>query len=105
MAIVYQNVTGSTGVDVELLAPGSSARIKSIMVTNIHATADATVSLFIQDSPTAAAAQTFYIIHKVAIPAKASLLLDDKELLGIDGNTFGLYTTVGSSDTIDVLIN
>ena len=51
----YHNITGSTGVDVELLKPGDGAsNIKSILITNIHATADATVSLFIQDNPTAA---------------------------------------------------
>ena len=46
----YHNITGSTGVNVELLAPGDGAGdIKSILIANTHATADATVTLFIQD--------------------------------------------------------
>ena len=41
----YHKITGSTGVHVELLAAGDNAsNIKSITLTNIHATADATVS-------------------------------------------------------------
>ena len=42
----YHNITGSTGVTVELIKPGDNTKdIRSIMLTNIHATADATVSL------------------------------------------------------------
>ena len=59
----YYNITGSTGVDVELLAPGSGvSSINAIMLTNTHATADATVSLFIQDNPTSGTTETYYII-------------------------------------------
>ena len=104
----YHNITGSTGVDVELIAPGEDiGAIRSIMVTNTHATADATVSLFIQDSPTAAAVSTFYILSTVAIPSDTSLLLDNSTVLSFDNssNGYGLYLKVGSSDTLDVLIN
>ena len=104
----YHNITGSTGVDVELIAPGENAgTIKSIMIANTHATADATVSLFIQDDPTAATAKTFYILSTVAIPSDTSLLLDNSSVLSFDNssNGYGLYLTVGSSDTLDVMIN
>mgnify|MGYP005820578035 CR=1 FL=1 len=104
----YHNITGSTGVDVELIAPGEDiGAIRSIMVTNTHATADATVSLFIQNDPTAAAVSTFYILSTVAIPSDTSLLLDNSSVLSFDNssNGYGLYLTVGSSDTLDVLIN
>ena len=104
----YHNVTGSTGVDVELIAPGENVgAIRSIMITNTHATADATVSLFIQDDPTAAAASTFYIISTIAIPSDTSLLLDNNTVLSFDNSSdgYGLYLTVGSSDTLDVMIN
>ena len=103
----YHNITGSTGVDVELIAPGEDiGAIRSIMVTNTHATADATVSLFIQNDPTAAAVSTFYILSTVAIPSDTSLLLDNSDMLSFNNSTegFGLYLTVGSSDTLDVLI-
>tara|TARA_R110001583_G_scaffold16176_2_gene65650 strand:+ start:1720 stop:2043 length:324 start_codon:yes stop_codon:yes gene_type:complete len=101
----YHKITGSTGVDVELLAPGSGVNnLRSIMITNVHATADATVSLFLQKDTSTT---SFFIIHTIAIPADSSLLLDDKALLGFDNsdNAFGLYITVGSSDTVDILLN
>ena len=104
----YHNITGSTGVDVELIAPGENVgAIKSIMVTNTRATADATVTLFIENDPTAAAASIFKILSTVAIPSDTSLLLDNSSVLSFDNssNGFGLYVTVGSSDTLDIMIN
>ena len=109
MAITrYHNVTGATGVDVELIAPGSKVNnLGSIMLTNVHASNDATVTLFIQDNPVSTAAKTFNIIHTIAIPADSSLLLDNKSVISFDNSSstsFGLYITVGSSDTVDVLL-
>jgi len=104
----YHNITGSTGVDVELIAPGENVGvIKSIMITNTHATADATVTLFIEDDPTAAAASIFKILNTIAIPADTSLLLDNSPVLSFDNSSdgYGLYLKVGSSDTLDVMIN
>ena len=104
----YHNITGSTGVDVELIAPGENVgSIKSIMITNTHATADATVTLFIENDPTAAAASIFKILSTVAIPSDTSLLLDNSTVLSFDNSSggYGLYLTVGSSDTLDVMIN
>ena len=73
----YYNVTGSTGVTVELIAPtATNAGIKSILLTNVHATADATVTLFIQDDPASGTTRTYNIIHTIAIPADSSLFLD-----------------------------
>jgi len=104
----YHNITGSTGVNVELIAPGENIGvIRSIVIANTHATADATVSLFIQNDPTAAATSTFYIISTVAIPSDTSLLLDNSSVLSFDNSSdgYGLYLKVGSSDTLDVMIN
>ena len=104
----YHNITGSTGINIELIAPGSDVgEIQSIMIANTHATADATVSLFIQNDPTAAAASTFYILSTVAIPSDTSLILDDSSILSFSNSStgYGLYITVGSSDTLDVMIN
>jgi len=104
----YHNVDGSNGVDVELIAPGGNVgAIKSILITNTDATADATVTLFIEDSPTAAVASIFKILSTVAIPSDTSLLLDNSSVLSFDNssNGFGLYATVGSSDTLDIMIN
>ena len=53
-ATLFHNVTGSTGVDVELLAPGDGVNnIRSITITNIHDTANATVALRIYRDATA----------------------------------------------------
>ena len=104
--IANHNVTGSTGVTVELIQPGDNTNgIKSILLSNIHATATATVSLFIQNSPSGVAISTYKIINNVSIPAGVSLLIDDAPLMSFNGNTYGLYITVGASDTVDVIIN
>jgi len=106
----YHNITGSSGVHVELLAPGDTdGAIKSIMLTNIHASNDATVSLSIvklSDSSSFNSSETYYILHTVAIPADTSLLLDNSSILSFNNSTNGysLFITVGSSDTVDVII-
>ena len=41
---LFYNITGSTGVTVELIAPNEVNDILSILLTNVHATADATVT-------------------------------------------------------------
>ena len=80
----YHNITGSSGVNIELIAPGeNSGEINSIVIANTHITADATVSLFIQNDPIGAATSTFYMLSTVAIPSDTSLLLDNKSMLSL----------------------
>ena len=103
----HHNITGSTGVNVELLAPGDGAsNIKSILIANVHDDTDATVSLFIQNDPEGRAASTYYLIKQIAIPSSTSLLLDNSNMLSFNNgpNGYGLYITVGGSDTVDVSI-
>ena len=103
----YHNIAGSDGVDVELLAPGDNAsNIKSILIANTHATTDATVSLFIQNSPSGSALSTVYMFKTLAIPSDTSLLLDSNDMLSFDNgpNGYGLYVTVGAADTLDISI-
>ena len=100
----YYNITGSSGVTVELISPSSATSIKSILLTNIHATADATVTLFIQDDPSGGATSTYKLLSTVAIPSDTALLLDNSSMFRFD-EAFGLYITVGSSDTVDVTIS
>jgi len=103
----YHNITGS--LNYELIAVGERITgIKSIMITNTHDTADAEVSLFIQDDPLGAAASTFYIVHTVAIPADASLLLDNQSILSFNNSKggYGLYLKTGATTSkLDVMIN
>ena len=103
----YHNITGSTGEDIELIAPGTNVnQIKSILITNIHASAVATVTLFVQTT-VSSALENYKILNTVSIPAKVSLLLDEPSIFNFPNHSkgFGFYITVGSSDTIDVLIN
>ena len=100
---LFYNITGSTGVTVEI-APIGAKSIKSLTLTNVHATADATVTVFIENQPVTGSAEIYNIIHTIAIPADTSLLLDDKNMLKAP-NGFATYITVGSSDTVDVIVS
>ena len=101
----FHNITGSTGVTVELVSPTEdNDGIKSILLTNVHATADATVTLFIQDDPASGTTSTYNIISTIAIPSDTALLLDNSSMFTFD-NFYGLYITVGASDTVDVIIS
>ena len=101
----FYNITGSTGVTVELIAPtGPNISIKSILLTNIHDTTSATVTLFIEDSVVGKRSSTYNLIHNITIPAGTSLLLDNSSIFRFD-QKYGLYINVGSSDTVDVFIN
>tara|TARA_R100001594_G_scaffold149392_2_gene207068 strand:- start:1006 stop:1323 length:318 start_codon:yes stop_codon:yes gene_type:complete len=102
----YLNVAGSDGVDVELLAPGDYGAIRSISIANTAGSAG-TVSLFIQKRPLNSAVSTYYIIKSLSIPVAASFVVDNKDLLSFNNgaNGYGLYMTVGGSDTFDVMIS
>ena len=83
--------------------------IKSISLANIHATADATVSLSItklSDYSNKNTEEIYYLISTIAIPSDTTLLLDDSNMLAFDNSSAGysLFITVGSSDTVDVTI-
>jgi hypothetical protein len=101
---LFYNVTGSTGVTVELIAPNEGNNIKSILLTNVHATNDATVTLFIQGDTGSGAFNTYNILSTVAIPSDTALFLDNSSMFRFS-EFYGLYVTVGSSDTIDVMVN
>ena len=101
----FYNITGSTGVTVELISPTEdNTNIKSILLTNVHATADATITLFIQDDPASGTTNTYNILSTIAIPSDTALLLDNSSIFSFD-DFYGLYITVGSSDTVDVIIS
>ena len=101
----YHNIAGATAVTTKLIASGSNANdIKSIMLTNTHASADASVSLFLQDD-SGSVVKTFSLLSSVVIPVNFSLLLDDKSLLSFNNSIYNLFITVSASDTLDVLIN
>tara|TARA_Y100001972_G_scaffold25473_1_gene30998 strand:- start:691 stop:1014 length:324 start_codon:yes stop_codon:yes gene_type:complete len=101
----YHNISGSTAVTNRLIQRGSNANnIQSILITNTHGTNASTITLFLQDS-TGTIVKNFNILSTINLPADTALLLDDKPLLSFDNNVYDLFITVGSSDTVDVLIN
>ena len=98
----YHNINGANGVNIELIKAGDNTRgIKSILIANTKA-GNVSISLFIKNLATG---DSFGICRGVGIPQGCSLLIDDKPTLSFDGNKFGLYATVGDSDTMDILIN
>ena len=107
----YHNIDGSNGVDVELLAPGDNGgNLGSIVIANTHATADATVTLFVQNQPVSGSGVstvTYKLLSTVAIPSDTSLLLDNPSMISFNNSSsgYGLYVTVGASDTIDIILN
>ena len=106
MAFVpYHNIVGSTGVTNTLVEPGSkSGALKTILITNIHATNSATVTLFLQSNPTSGSPETFNILFTTPIPVNMSLLLEERDGIAFNNSVFGLYVTVGGADTVDVLM-
>ena len=87
-----------------MVPSANNPSVKSILLTNVHTTADATVTLFIQDDPTSGVTSTFNILSTVAIPSDTALLLDESSIFRY-GSEYGLYITVLANDTVDVMIN
>tara|TARA_R100000951_G_C2600243_1_gene167963 strand:+ start:140 stop:457 length:318 start_codon:yes stop_codon:yes gene_type:complete len=101
----FYNIDGSTATTVELVSPsGANAIIKSVLLTNTSTSTAATVTLFIQDDPISGTTSTYNLIHKIYIPAGASLLLDEPSIFRF-GEKYGLYVQVASTTTIDVIIS
>tara|TARA_R110002167_G_scaffold54628_1_gene155665 strand:+ start:296 stop:628 length:333 start_codon:yes stop_codon:yes gene_type:complete len=104
----YHNILGATARDNELVAVGDVIRksIKVIQITNIDASAGATISLYLyKDSTDTTADETIYILHDLVIPYSASLLLDNPGVLGFDNNKYSLRMEVDANDEIDVIIS
>ena len=101
MAGRYHNI--SCELTQELLAAGDNTRVKSISLTNIHASTTCTVDLYIEKKLTG----TYYIFKGVQLPVGAVLSHD----FAFDNSTdqYGLYIklTKGASETptVDVIIS
>ena len=106
----YHKIVGSTSQEVELLALGDvpRSRIKSILLTNVHASAAATVGLYLfKDSVAGGSSQTIYFMHDYVITYRNYIILNDESLLNFDNTVdtgYSLYIEVGSSDEVDVMI-
>ena len=106
----FYNVKGSSvsggKVTTELVAPNTdeSGTIASLLLVNVHDSADAIVTLFVQDDPASGVTSTYELTHNVAIPPGVSLILDNLSMFKFT-NRFGLYITVGANDLVDVIVN
>ena len=101
----FYNITGSTGVTVKLIAPDATRGIiKSILLTNLHDSNDATISLFIEDDPASGTTSTYNLIYNVLVPPQSSLLLNESSMFKFP-EEYGFYITVGGSDVVDVIIS
>tara|TARA_R100001510_G_C7523484_1_gene117993 strand:- start:50 stop:367 length:318 start_codon:yes stop_codon:yes gene_type:complete len=101
---LYYNIAGSSGVTTELIAPSVDLNVSSLVICNTHASNDASITLFIQDDPTSGTTSTYNITKSLVLPAKVSLMFEETKLFNYSTD-YGLYITVGSSDTVDVIIN
>ena len=107
MALFY-NVKGSsvTGgqVTTELVAPNTDYNVASLLLVNVHDSADATVTLFVQNDPISGTTNTYELTHGVAIPSGVSLVLDGATMFRFPSE-YGLYITVAANDIVDVTVN
>ena len=106
MAVKRVHVVGNgTAVTTELIAPGESRRVNSILITNAESGPnEVTVSLFLETpSGTGKDYDRFYIIRNVGRPSGASLLLDDAAILSFK-NTLGLYASCSDGNELDITI-
>ena len=105
---LFYNVKGSSvsggQATTELVSPSIDYTVGSLLLVNIHDSAVATITLFIQNDPIDAASNTYEIAHGVVIPAGAALAFEQPLVFNVP-STYGLYITVGSSDTVDVTVN
>ena len=105
----YHNLAGATSRRTELLAVGDIPRekIKAILAANTHATADATLDIYLfKESTTTSEAKYYYIVKNLSIPVGTALLIENDDLLNFDNSSEGysLQTYTGGSDTIDIHI-
>tara|TARA_R100000152_G_C6703179_1_gene132261 strand:+ start:204 stop:533 length:330 start_codon:yes stop_codon:yes gene_type:complete len=103
----YHNIDGATATVNELIPIKTITKdkISSILISNTD-NASVTVSLYLfKESTSEAAAETYYFCKDTIIPVGASVLFDDASLVSFDSISYSLYIAVGSSDTVDVMIN
>ena len=100
MATLHHNISGE--LTQELLAPGDSASVSKISLTNIQKVSSCKVDLFIKK----ALKGKFYLLKGVELPIGATLIYDDVRFSNAI-NEFGLYIklTDGPTFTLTGSIN
>ena len=95
----YTSIT-SNNVPIVLAKKGSNFNnIVSILISNTHDSASASVDLYIQDSSN----NTFYLIKNTTIPTGASLALTDNVKFNNSSTGYSLITEIATG-SVDVHI-
>mgnify|MGYP003140527732 CR=1 FL=1 len=97
--ISYYNVLGATSVTWELVKPTSQGG-GGVYITNVHQTDNATISLFLQNAPASDSPSTYYVVKNVVMPPGSSLNIATFRKSG-----WGIYVTVGETDTLDIIVS
>ena len=113
MAYSYQNITGSTAVEIigkrrvfdeatqVLTKQDYGKNIKSMKLANVHATDSVSVNLYVYD----ATLGTFYILKNLVIPFGVTLELDSEDMK-YDDELYSLYLKLSASGSaVDIIIN
>tara|TARA_R110002124_G_scaffold282158_1_gene457099 strand:- start:134 stop:445 length:312 start_codon:yes stop_codon:yes gene_type:complete len=103
MATLHHNISGE--LTKELLAAGDSVNVSKISLTNIHASRECTVDLYIEKKLTG----KFYLLKTVVLPVGATLIYEDIRFNN-NSDQFGLYIKLtqyllASTPIVDVIIN
>lgn len=88
----------------ELISPDDEYVAKSILIANVHDSADAVVRLFIEDDPTSGSTNRYEIIHELAIPTSSSLSFEVPLAFKVP-LSYGLYAKVSSGTIVDIIIS
>jgi len=102
MAYRYNNISGE--LTQELLAAGSSVKVTSISLVNVHASTTCTVDLYVEKKLTG----KFYLSKAISLPVGVTLVLDYATFNNA-ANEFGLFIKLTKSasetPTVDVIIS
>jgi len=103
----YFNLTGpgiAGGKDThELIAPGAANNITSITISPAGSL-DVSFKLFIEDDPISGTSRKIIMLNDISVPYRSTLILNEASMFSF-GEEFGLYIKVGSTDSIDLIIN
>jgi len=102
------NITGASSAAAELtrelVAVGDNILVSKVSLTNIHASTNCTVDLYIEKKLTG----KFYLLKAVELPVGATLIYDGVSVNTSNGQ-FGLYIKLTKSaseiPSVDVIIN
>ena len=118
MNYIYKNITGNTEIELLPSSQLNNKMIRKIHMTNIHATDEVKVSLYLKksnvvDVPTVnndwtptTTDETYYILSSLTLPVGGAFVLDQEDILiNYKNPRYSLYIKLSVSDSaLDVII-